>query len=238
MDQAGRSVEGGGRAGAMSSVEAPDPAERLRRPSWRDPRLILGVLIVLASVAGVVALVSSQDRTAPVYAADRSLAVGEALDLESLRVVDVRIEDLSAQYLSAEEELPAGMQLVSVVEEGELIPARAVAQSDPQGRQAVTLEVDHMLARGVSPGRHVEVWVASGPSPEGDGGAEAEQLVGLAEVSDIDETTSTFGAQNAVSLELLVDPEELAELLAARSSGAVLSVVPAGAPADAEETEE
>lgn len=228
MDQAARSVGAGG-AGAAVPLEGPSTAERLRRPSWRDPRLILGVLIVLVSVAGVVALVSSQDRTTPVYAADGALTIGDALDAENLRVVDVRIEDLSEHYLNAEEELPAGMQLVSVVEEGELVPARAVAQSDPQGRQAVTLEVDHALARGVAPGRQVDIWAASAPSPAESVDAEVEQLAGSAEVSDIDETTSTFGAQSAVSLELLVDPEELAELLAARSSGAVLSVVPAGA---------
>lgn len=232
MDRVGGSAGADGGQGPASPPELIESGERLRRPSWRDPRLIIGVLIVMVSVAGVVALVSSQDRTAPVYAADRTLAVGESLDVESLRVVDVRIEDLSEHYLDAEEELPGGMQLVSVVEEGELVPARAIAEADPQGRQAVTLEIDHTLARGVEPGRHVDVWASSGPSLAEGESPEVEQLVGSAEVSGVDETSSTFGAQNAVSLELLVAPEELAELLAARSSGWVLSVVPAGESAE------
>ena len=31
---------------------------RLRRPSWRDPRLIAGVLLVVLSVVGIVLLVT------------------------------------------------------------------------------------------------------------------------------------------------------------------------------------
>jgi len=35
---------------------------RLRRPRWRDPRLLVGLVLVLASIAGVVALVASAQR--------------------------------------------------------------------------------------------------------------------------------------------------------------------------------
>src|SRR5699024_7184933 len=42
---------GGGRAGSHG-LELPSPAAvRLRRPGWRDPRLLLGVVLVAASVA-------------------------------------------------------------------------------------------------------------------------------------------------------------------------------------------
>lgn len=230
MSRRDRQVEerhtGGTFAAGSDASELPR-GERLRRPSWRDPRLLVGLLIVLASVAGVVALLSSQDRTAPVYAADRSLAVGERLEAEGLRVVEVRIEELSEHYLSAAEELPTGMQIVSVVEEGELVPVRAVAEEDPQGRQAVTLEVGHAVASGVEPGRQVDVWAAPGPSLADGQEPEADRLVSAAEVSGIEESTSAFGAQDGLSLELLVSPEELPRLLAARSSGMVLSAVPA-----------
>ncbi|OSM44222.1 SAF domain-containing protein [Nesterenkonia sp. PF2B19] len=113
-------------AAPRSAAEA---ADRLRRPSWKDPRLIVGVLLVVVSMAGVVALVGSQDRTAPVYAADRTISVGEPVSAEDLRVVDVRLDDVSGQYLSADREPPADLQFVSVVEEGELVPARASTRS-------------------------------------------------------------------------------------------------------------
>ena len=43
------------------TVDRATPAEgaRLRRPRWRDPRLLVGLVLVLASVAGVVALLTA-----------------------------------------------------------------------------------------------------------------------------------------------------------------------------------
>ncbi|MDS2171206.1 hypothetical protein Q7C18_00650 [Nesterenkonia sp. CL21] len=213
-------------AAPRSAAEA---ADRLRRPSWKDPRLIVGVLLVVVSMAGVVALVGSQDRTAPVYAADRTISVGEPVSAEDLRVVDVRLDDVSGQYLSADREPPADLQFVSVVEEGELVPARAVDAVDPLGRQAVTLEIEDTLARAVEPGRAVDLWTTTPGAIGEDAGARVDQVVAGAEVSAVTESSSTFGAQSAVTVELLVAPDDLPEVLAARSSAAALSLVPAGA---------
>ncbi len=60
-------------------ADPPVPVARLKRPSWKDPRLLVGLLLVLASVAGVVFLVGSADRTTEVYAARDGIAVGETL---------------------------------------------------------------------------------------------------------------------------------------------------------------
>lgn len=224
---------------STSAAETHEEAARLRRPGWRDPRLLAGVMIVLLSVAGVVALVSSQDRTAPVYAADRQFAVGEQVSAEDLQVVEVRIDPVAGRYLSAEEELPPGLQFVTVVEEGELIPQRALAEADPQGRQAVTVEVDHAPAQAVEPGRSVDLWaVGQGsvvPEPqEGGSGARAEQLVASAEVSAVSESSSTFGASTLMTVELLIDPGDMAAVLEARDSAASLSVIPAGSAPEEE----
>ncbi|WP_460688728.1 CpaB family protein [Nesterenkonia suensis] len=211
-----------------AAARAPEEAaERLRRPSWRDPRLLVGVLIVVVSVAGVVGLVADQDRTVPVYAADRTVFVGEPLDIEDLRVVDVRLDEVADRYLSAETEPPSDLQYVTVVDEGELVPVRAVASSDPLERRAVTLEVDDALARAVEPGRTVDLWAAHGGGIGGEAESRVEQIVEAAEVAAVTESSSTFGAQSAVTVELLVDVEDLPEVLAVRSSAATLSLVPA-----------
>lgn len=208
---------------------AESAADRLKRPSWKDPRLLVGIVIVLASVAGVVALVSAQDRTTPVYAAAHTLSVGESVDEEDLRVVNVQIDEVRDDYLLADEELPAEQQFVSVVEEGELVPRRSVDDADPQGRQALTLMVEHPLAQAVETGRQVDVWAATPGRMAGDE-ATVEQLTAGAEVSEISESSSTFGAQSALEVEVLVDPEQVPAILAAGSSQAVVSVLPAGSP--------
>lgn len=223
--------------------DGPDPdapaAERLRRPSWRDPRLLVGLLIVALSVSGVIALLAAQNRTAQVYAADRLLTVGDQLTVEDLRVVDVQIDEVKDSYLSASEQLPSESQIITIVQEGELVPRRAVGPQDPQGRQAVTVEVDHTLARGVEPARMVDVWAADAGAVGQQQEVEVQRIAAGAQVAALTEASNTFGAQAVVTVELLVDPEELPALLAARSSAASLSVVPAGVePApDAPESE-
>lgn len=218
---------------SMPTDESQEAAERLRRPGWKDPRLLAGVLIVLLSVAGVTALVSSQGRTVPVYAADRAMAVGEQLREDDLRIVEVRIDEVSDQYLSAEQTPEADLQFVAVVDEGELIPQRAVGVSDPLGRQAVTLEVEHALAQGVEPGRAVDLWaVRQGTVAEQEEASRAEQLVAAAEVSAVSESSSTFGSATVMTVELLIDPDDMPAVLEARSSAGSLSIIPTGADPD------
>ncbi|MGJ9373965.1 hypothetical protein [Nesterenkonia sp. CF4.4] len=214
---------------APSSTSA---AQRLRRPSWRDPRLLAGVLIVVLSVSGVIALMTTQNRTTEVYAADRLLTVGDRFSTEDLRVVEVQIDELSEAYLLVADALPDGTEFIAMVDEGELIPRRALAEEDPQGRQAMTITVEHTLARGVEPGRLVDVWAADAGTLGAQEEVQVEQIADGAQVSVITEPSTTFGAQERVTVELLVDPEELPGLLGATSSAATLSVVPVGAPAE------
>jgi hypothetical protein len=206
----------------------PTEAARLRRPSWRDPRLLAGVLIVALSVSGVIALLTAQNRTVEIYAADRLLTVGDRFTVEDLRVVDVQIDALEGSYFAAADEIDDNAQFIAMVDEGELVPRRAVARVDPLDRQAVTVDVEHALARGVDPGRLVDVWAAEAATPGSQEEVEVERIAAGAQVSAITEASGTFGAQNAVTIELLVDPEELPALLVATSSSAAVSVVPAG----------
>lgn len=206
----------------------PEVAERLRRPGWRDPRLLVGLLIVLVSVAGVVALVAAQDRTAAVYAAAEDLDVGTPLSEGDLRIEQVRLDGAEDQYLTPEDDLDAGLQVVASVEEGELLPQRVVDETDPHGRQAVILEVDHTLSTSVGSGRSVDVWATYPSSSPSDEAARAEQLVEGAEVASVSEDSSAFGSQSRMSVEVLIDPEDMATVLESRGE-AQIAVVPAGA---------
>src|SRR5690242_1841420 len=124
-----------------------------------DPRLVLGILLVVGSVAGVVALVSATSTTSPVLAAARPLAPGEVISADDVEVVDVRLGASSDGYLA---ELPAGVVATRVVGEGELIPVDAVGSGDGVRLAAVVLAVDGDLAEAVAPGALVDVWAARG----------------------------------------------------------------------------
>lgn len=181
---------------------------------------------MLLSTAAVVALVMSQDRTTAVYAAERQLSTGDHLSDDDVRIVHVQLDDLADRYLSAADPLPAEGHLLRAVLEGELIPRTALGEGDPEGRQPVTVNVEQELARAVQVGRRVDVWAATAESPSDE--AAVERLVSDAEVIDIRETSSAFGSQSAVTVELLIEDHELPDLLAAEGSAAALSVLPAG----------
>src|SRR5690242_3396447 len=58
----------------MDLLEVPAPvAARLRRPGWRDPRLLSGVALVAGAVALGSWVVSSAQHTVPVYVARGAL---------------------------------------------------------------------------------------------------------------------------------------------------------------------
>ena len=81
-------------------------ASRLRPPSWRDSRLIIGVLLVLLStVLGSVVVARADDRV-PVYAAKGEVAPGQQLRAADVVRVDVLLGDGAVGYLPADGPLP------------------------------------------------------------------------------------------------------------------------------------
>src|SRR5690554_2394750 len=67
------------------------PATRLRRPSWRDPRLVVGLLLVAVSVAAGSWVVTSAQAATPVWVARGTLTPGTQLSTEHLVAADVRL---------------------------------------------------------------------------------------------------------------------------------------------------
>src|SRR5215207_4334697 len=107
------------RKGPLAMPELPAPtASRLRKPSWRDGRLLVGVLLVLLSaMVGSLALARADDRV-PVYAAKGPLLPGEALTADRVGRVDVQLGDATAAYLSAASSLPLDRYVLREVRQG------------------------------------------------------------------------------------------------------------------------
>jgi hypothetical protein len=92
--------------GSAEPVDSPW-ARRLRQARWRDPRLLLGVLLVLVSVIAGARLLAAADDYVLVWAAKRDLPVGAALEQPDLQARAVRFRDQgdANRYLSAEQPL-------------------------------------------------------------------------------------------------------------------------------------
>ena len=109
----------------MNAVDAVRPA---RRAPWTDVRFLLGILLIVASVAGVWFVVNAARQTAPVFAAADTIVVGQAITDADLRVVDVALGQSGAAYLDAQS-LSSGSVATRTIEAGELVPRSAVGDA-------------------------------------------------------------------------------------------------------------
>ncbi len=142
----------------MSDLPTPT-ASRVRAPSWRDSRLLVGVLLVLVStVAGSFVVARADDRV-PVYAAKGDLAPGQRLTEADVVRVEVLLGDGSARYLPADRAIPTDTWSLRSLRPGELIPATGVGSAADVGVQQVALLVDATSAAAIASGSVVDVYV-------------------------------------------------------------------------------
>ena len=139
---------------------APLAAARISKPSWKDPRLLIGVLLVLLSVAGAVALVGSADKTTQVYAAREEIAVGQQITTEDLSIVKVRLDEVEEGYITVEDGLSAGKVALQRVARNQLLPRESLGTADALDRKPVAIAMDGELPAQAGPGARVDVWVA------------------------------------------------------------------------------
>lgn len=199
------------------------PAPRLTKPSWKDPRLLIGILLVLASVAGVVALVGNAEKTVPVYAAKEALVVGQKVDADSFKIVQVQLGEVDAKYLNPEAALAENAVAVRMVAEDELVPRSSIGHADALDRKPASVSVDEPLPKEVVVGSHVDVWVSL---PDERNGFQAPVLMlPGAEVAALNEGSSSLGAGRNVTLMVLVTDVQMPKFLGAVANKAKVSVV-------------
>lgn len=196
---------------------------RLRKPSWKDPRLLVGLLLVLASIAAVVAIVGRADQTIDVYAAGEPIAIGERVQEEDLKVVPVRLGDVKDEYFTVEGGVPQNVYAQRRVSGGELLAKSALDKADALDRKPVGITVEETLPQGATVGSRVDVWVSR--ATEDGGFAEPELLLPGAEISELANTTSALGSSTTTQLHVLVHDDQMPGLLEALSNEAKLAVV-------------
>ncbi|NUS36777.1 MAG: hypothetical protein HOQ04_10045 [Pseudarthrobacter sp.] len=209
--------------------ESSAAAARLKRPSWKDPRLIVGILLVLVSVAGVVFLVGSADRTTEVYAARDGIAVGEPLTPENVVRVKVRLGDTERHYIPASGGLPGGVVAVQRIGKDQLVPRASLGQVDQLNRKPVAITVEQSLPSQAVPGARVDVWVAQPDAKNGF--SEPKLVLPGAEIAEVTTGSTALGSSKTTVLVVLVEDRLMPALLGAQANEAKISVVwnPGGA---------
>lgn len=218
-------------APAAQGQGLPEPvAARLRRPRWRDPRLLTGLVIIALSVALGSWAVSSAGRTVPVFVADGALTPGEPVTADTLRVADVRLGGGSggtASYLPADEPLPTDLVALRVVDDGELVPLTALGAD--AGVRSVAVPVASGLSDRVRAGTVVDLWFVPDAAVAPGQAADRPEPSALAQDVVIEQVDAEEGAivvDGTVTLHVLVPTDSLPTVLAALAGAGTVAVVP------------
>ncbi len=211
--------------------DLPKPvATRLRKPSWRDGRLVAGVmLVIVATIGGALTLQhlnSSVERLVAVHA----LVPGQHVSKGDLRVVQVRVPDGDTHYLSSADGLPSGVVL-RVVRPGELVPKSAIGDAAKLDRKTVALPVARAQSADLVAGSVVDVWVSRRDtrSNRSDAFEKPELLIDGATVARVPGRSESglSVSTGEVSVHVLVPDDSVASVLAAVDGGAKVNLVPA-----------
>ena len=230
---------------------APRPARRSRRVA-PDLRLVLGVLLVAGSVAGVVGIVAGADRRVTVYAAASSLTPGERIDRGDLVERAVALDGADGLYLLRGQIPSEGLVVTQPVAKGQLLPTSAVGSTASARSTSIVLRLATRVSGAVVPGATVDLWAAPKPgtlvgagasATAGAGGTDEADadlapavqvptvLVAGATVSKVLDASGSFAVDSAGSqVEVLVPRSKVARVLQAIADGDALALLPAGIP--------
>jgi hypothetical protein len=206
----------------MVGMTAAAPARAPRRTPWGDARFFLGILLIVASVAGVWVVVSAARETAPVFAATHTIVPGETVTRSDLEVVEVALGQVGDAYVTPDA-LVDGMVATRTITEGELVPTGAIGDAAKSRTTSVVLRSAVDVPASVEAGTVVEVW--SAPLLEQGQYDVPRILVADATVVSVTRDDSMIGGGSA-SLELVIPRADVAATLAAMAGDAALSVVP------------
>ena len=207
--------------------DLPTPqATRLQRPSWKDWRLLVGVLLVLLAVVLGGRVVAAADDTTPVFVAAKPLVPGQPVTDEDLEVVRVHLDDVAQTYVDATHSLPGGTYVLRPVREGELVPGSALGGKGRVRVKTLTVPVDPAAAQVLQAGSVVDVWV-NGKRRET--GSEAygtpHQVLDAAVVAGVPDSKKLLGSATT-SVQVVVPDEQVEVLIAAVDREDRITLVP------------
>lgn len=205
------------------SVSTTSAGARLKKPSWKDPRLLVGLLLVLASVVGVVSLVGAADQTTDVYVARDAIDVGERLTADNTARAKVRLGELEELYISGEGGLPDGLVAVQRIGKDQLLPKESLGKPDELDRKPVAITIDEPLPDQALAGSRVDVWVAQPDTRNGF--SEPSMLLPGAEIAQVTPGSTALGSSRSTVLMVLVSDDQMPKLLGSQANKAKISVV-------------
>ena len=216
-------VQGRG-AQNRAPVGASPSGLRLSSRRWRDPRLVVGVLLVICSAVGVAWVVNAADDRVSVWAVRSDIPAGSPVTADRLVDVEVQVPELSA-YWTTDDAVPEDLVAQRDFASGELLTRANVEVADTSNTRIVTLPVlRNQMPADLDVGRRVDVYVVErGVSGEADG--PPQLVLRNAIVSSVDGDSGTFGGTSLeVGVALSLPQVQVPKVLDAQARGTLTLV--------------
>ncbi len=130
------------------AAPATPKASRLALPRWLDPKLLLGVLLVLVAMLLGARVFAAADDTVPVWGVKADMAAGDQLTPDTLVVTRVHFATgaVADNYISAAQALPTGQVLSSDVRADEMLTQGSVRPQSqvPTVQLAIPIAADQL----------------------------------------------------------------------------------------------
>lgn len=158
-------------AGPKGSHNSTAAAERLRLRPWSDPRLLLGVLLVLAATVFGARALAAADDTVEYWSLAHDVRAGDPVSKDDLVAVSVHLTGATAhQHLAVDDTFPADLDELQWSADGTEGALVARDDLDPRdtaaSRQLPVTVAESAIPADLSHGDHVEVWVGAGPGDQ------------------------------------------------------------------------
>ena len=187
-------------------------AQRLHIKPWRDPRLLIGVLLILGATILGARLAAAGDDTAEYWALASSVKPGDQVTRDALVPTRVHLtSSAAANYLRTDQTFDQpleDLQWANAGSQGALVERAALVPKVTKQRSQLPLNVSTGAAPvDLSRGDLVDVWV--GPGPGDDAGGKAVRVLQSVRVVQAGDKAAAIGGSLAQTILVDVDNAQL-----------------------------
>ncbi|MBX3088471.1 MAG: SAF domain-containing protein, partial [Cryobacterium sp.] len=131
-----------------------------RKSGFRIPdlRFLIGVLLIGASIAGVLTVLNLANKGIQILTAARTLLPGELVVEADLEPVTISADRLSADYLLAGSIPESGLIATRVIMAGEFVPKSALGLAASESYTSIVIELANKIPGSIGPGSVVDLW--------------------------------------------------------------------------------
>ncbi|WP_247595312.1 hypothetical protein [Actinomyces procaprae] len=202
------------------------PRGRVRRPTWRDPRLAGGVALIGAAVALGAWAVNAAADTEQIYVLAHDVAPGTDLAADGVLAL-VDSHPGTDAYVAAGE-LPQDAVATRSLQAGELLPSGAVGRAADVNLRSVMLTLASGLPTGTGAGAIVDLWALPATQATAQEPGTADVVARGLLIASVGETGSSLMGGTSVQVEVLVPEDAVADVLTAVGAAGPLVLVPTG----------